>query len=336
LKIKEFFNFGYESHIRLSLIFFILFLILLNFGTVFLFHQAQKALKKELDKELQSAALCAKIIWEKTPQTNFKKNLMEFVFRLNVNRIIFLNPNGEPLISSEKILSGQDHHIFGEMKPEEIAKIKTNLKTEQTGGFFSDFYSDKNGNSFRSFYLPMESQKSAKDAGDGNRIWVMVEKDVSTFSTIQKLSNINTLARTLGLLAASLVALLLIRNVLRPYRLMLKKAQEEKITSRLGKKNEEENVDAAVRIFGQVIAELKKNEATLERLYAETNQKAKNLESYNEYILGSIGSGMVICDTQGKITRLNNSAHRILGISEGEAMGRHYKRLFKEKPILGS
>jgi PAS domain S-box-containing protein len=336
LKIKEFFNFSYESHIRLSLILFILFLILLNFGTVFLFHQTQKVLRKELDKELYSAALCAKMVWEKTPQTNLKKNLLEFVLKLNLNRIIFLNSHGEPLISSEEILSGQGPHIFGGMKPEEIRKIKANLRKEQAKGFFPNFYSDKSGNTFRSFYLPIESQRSPKYPGDGSKIWVMVEKDVSAFGTIQKLSKLNTLARTVGLMLAALVTLFLIRSVLRPYRLMMKKAQEEKITSRLEKESKEGSVDAAVRIFEQVITELKKNEATLQKLYAETNRKAKNLESYNEYILRSIVSGMIICDTEGKITRLNNSAQKILGLSGKEATGKHYKRLFREKLTLCS
>ncbi|MCK4427348.1 MAG: PAS domain S-box protein, partial [candidate division Zixibacteria bacterium] len=199
-----------------------------------------------------------------------------------------------------------------------------------------NFYSDESGNTFRSFYLPIESQRSPKYPGDGSKIWVMVEKDVSVFGTIQKLSKLNTLARTVGLMLAALVTLFLIRSVLRPYRLMMKKAQEEKITSRLEKESKEGSVDAAVRIFEQVITELKKNEATLERLYAETDRKAKNLESYNEYILRSIQSGMIICDTEGKITRLNNSAQKILGLSGKEATGKHYKRLFREKLILCS
>lgn len=344
MKVKEFFNLGsasslhvsYESHIRLSLIFLILFLILLNFGTVFLFHRTQEVLKKEMEKELYSAALCAKMVWEKTPQTDLKKNLLECVFKLNLNRIVFLNPKGEPLISSADILSEEDAHVFGEMKPEEIGKIKTNLNKGQTEEFFSNFYSDDNGNTFRSFYLPIESQSSSKNPEEGRKMWVMVEKEFSAFATIEKLSKLNTLARTLGFLITALVTLFLIRSVLRPYRQMMKKAQEEKITSGFEKKSQEENVDSAVKIFGQVIAELKKNEATLQRLYAETNQKAKNLESYNEYILRSIESGMIICDTEGKITRFNHSAQKILDVSESLAVGKHYKTLFREKPILCS
>lgn len=336
MKIKEFFNFSYESHIRLSLIFLILFLILLNFGTVFLFHRTQEVLKKEMEKELYSAALCAKMVWEKTPQTDLKKNLMECVFKLSLDRIVFLNPKGEPLISSADILSEEDAHLFGEMKPEEVGKIRNNLNKRQTEEFFSNFYSNDNGNTFRSFYLPIESQNSSKDSEGGKKLWIMVEKEFFAFATIEKLSKLNTLARTVGFLITALVTLFLIRNVLRPYRLMMKKAQEEKITLGFEKKSQEENVDSAVKIFEQVIAELKKNEATLQRLYAETNQKAKNLESYNEYILRSIEGGMIICNTEGKITRFNQSAQKILDVSESLAVGKHYKTLFREKPILCS
>ncbi|MFQ6002155.1 MAG: nitrogen regulation protein NR(II) [Candidatus Zixiibacteriota bacterium] len=336
LKIKELFDFGYESHIRLSLIFFILFLILLNFGTVFLFHQTQKVLKKELDQELFSAALYAKMAWEEIPQTNLRKSLMELIFKLNLTRITYLNSNGDLLISFEERLSGEVPHIFGGMKPEEIRKMKAKLKKEQTREFFSNFYSDENGKAFRSLYLPIESKRGLKELSSRNEIWVMVEKDVTAFSAIQKLSQLNTLARTAGLLVAALFTVFLIRSVLKPYRLMMRKAQEEKITPRLEKTSDEENVDAAVRIFEQVIAEMKKNEATLERLYAETNRKAKDLESYNEYILRSIRSGMIICDTEGKIIRFNKSAQKILGISENVALGKHYRTVLGQISTLPS
>ncbi len=336
MNVKKLFNFGYESHIRLSLIFFILFLILLNFGTVFLFHQTQEALKRELDKELYSAAFCAKVVWERSSHTNLKKNLTELVFKLNLNRIVFLDSKGEPLISSEEILSGPDPHVFSGMKPEEIRSIKVHLGKGQTGQFFSNLYWDEEGNTFRSVFLPIENQTSTNHSDDRKKTWVMVEKEVTAFGTIQRLSKLNTLARTAGLLVAGLVTLFLIRSVLRPYRLMMEKAREEKIGSALGRRSEEGSADVAVEIFGQVISELKKNEATLQRLYAETNRKARDLESYNEYILRSIGSGMIICDTRGKITRLNNSAQRILGLSEKDAAGKHYKTLFEEKSALCS
>jgi two-component system, sporulation sensor kinase E len=336
LKVKKFLDFSYESHIRVSLIFFILFLILLNFGTISLFHQTQEALREELDRELYSAAFCAKMVWEKSTQTDLKRYLAKLTFELNLNRIEFLDSNGERLISSEEAPSGPGSHIFRELRPEEISRIKANLSTGQTGWFTSNLYGDKDGNSFRSAFLPVESQRSLTDPFQQNKIWVMVEKDVTALGTIQKLSKLNSLARTVGLLLAGLVALFFIKSVLRPYRLMIKKAREEKITSGLEKRSKEGGADVAVKIFEQVIAELKKNEATLQKLYAETNRKAKDLESYNEYILRSIGSGMIICDSKGRITGLNDSAQRILGLCEKDAAGKGYQAVFREKTVLCS
>ena len=276
------------------------------------------------------------MVWETSSQANLKRNLTELIFALDLSRIIFLDSDAEPLISSEEILSGGGTHFFRGMRSQEVSKIKTNLRKGPTRQFLSSLYGDKDGNTFRSVFLPLDIGRSRMGHSHQNRIWVMVEKDVTAFGTIQKLSRLNTLARTVGLLFAFLVTLFLIRSVLRPYRLMMKKAQEEKITSTLKKRSEEGNADVAVRIFEQVIAELKKKEATLQGLYAETNRKAKDLESYNEYILRCIGSGMVICDTKGRITHLNNSAQKILGLSELHAVGKHYRTLFKEKTALRS
>ncbi len=336
MKIKNLFSFSYESHIRLSLIFFILFLILLNFGTVFLFHQTQEALEKELDEGLYAAAFCTKMVWETSSQASLKRNLTELIFTLDLSRIILLDSEAKPLISSEEILSGANPDIFRGMRPQEVSRIKTHLEKGRTRQFLSSLYGDKNGNTFRSVFLPLESGTSRMDSSDRNKIWVMVEKDVTAFGTIQRLSKVNTLARTVGLLFAFLVTLFLIRSVLRPYRLMMKKAQEERITSVLEKKSEEGSADVALRIFEQVIAELKRKEATLQRLYAETNRKAKDLESYNEYILRSIGSGMIICDTEGRITQLNDSAQRILDLFKEDTTGRHYRTLFRGKGVLCS
>jgi hypothetical protein len=93
----------------------------------------------------------------------------------------------------------------------------------QPGKFFSGFYQDNSGNSYLSCYLPLQTQ------GTQNPIWVMVEKDVSGFAKIEKVSRLNVLARIAGILIAALVTVLLIRNLLRPYRQMVKKAEKEMI-----------------------------------------------------------------------------------------------------------
>ena len=330
MRIRDFLHLNYESQIRISLIFFILFLILLNFGTEYLFHQTKQALKHQIHQQLSTTALSASLIWERSPHQALKKNLLELSFKSGVNRISFFSFDGEPLISSRDIRTAEDLHIFRGVKPELVNHLRTKDKKQKLGNFFSEFYTDGLGSTYLSYYLPLDTQKA------NNPIWVMVEKEVSTFARIEKASRLNVLARVVGLLIAAFVTLLLIRNLLRPYRLMVKKATKEKIILTSEKSRKEGELDVAVGIFEQVIAELKQKEKTLQELYQKTDRKAKDLASYNEYILKSMTSGMIICDEEGKITRMNLPAETILDKSEGLVLGKHYKTVFGEENPLCS
>jgi len=164
----------------------------------------------------------------------------------------------------------------------------------------------------------------------------MVEKNVSAFAKIEQVSRLNVLARIAGILIAAFVTILLIRNLLYPYRQMVKKAKKERIIPTLEKNKKEGELDVAVGIFEQVIKELKQKEKALQKLYQKTDRKAKNLASYNEYILKSMTSGMIICDEEGKITRMNHPAETIVDKSENTALGKHYKTVFGEESPLCS
>jgi PAS domain S-box-containing protein len=334
LKIKDFLHLNYESQIRISLLFFILFLILLNFGTEYLFHQTKQTLEREIHQQLSTVAYSASLAWEKSPQSALKKNLSELSFKSGVNRISLFSSDGSPLVSSRKILVTEDIHIFWGMKAEVTNQIRGWDGEEKWGIVFSDLYTDSSGNTYLSCYLLMKSPLWLTDHKTASRIWVMVEKEVSAFAGIEKTSRLNAYARIVGLFIAALVTLILIKNLLRPYRAMLKKAQGEKIISELEEAKNEGETDAAVRIFEQVIKELKEKEKTLQKLYQKTDRKAKDLASYNEYILRSMTSGMVICNDQGEIVQINQPAEVILEFSRNVVIGKHYKTAFKEKSSL--
>jgi PAS domain S-box-containing protein len=259
-----------------------------------------------------------------------KKDLLELSFQSGVNRISFLALDGQPLISSREIRSTSELHIFEGIKPELIKSLKAVKEKGELGRFLSDLYSDESGTSYLSYYLPLKSEKS------GNHIWVMVEKDATAFAGIEKLSRFNAWARLVGLFLAALVALVLVKSMLKPYRLMVMKAAKEKIFPVMEEGKNDGELDVAVGIFEQVIKELKQKEETLKELYRKTDQKAKNLESYNEYILRSMTSGMIICDEKGKITRMNHPAGEILGRSKDLVSGKHYQTIFEEEKPLCS
>ena len=341
MKIKDFLHLDYESQMRLSLVLFIVFLILFNFGTEYIFHQTKRTLNQEIQRNLFTVATSAGLIWKTSSLSApsggsfLKKNLMELSVKSEASRISFLSSDGSPLFSSREILSVEDLHIFRGMKPELAKQMLAKDGKEKMKHIFSDFYTNSSGNTYLSCYLPLESSMNLTGQRTESRIWIMVEKEVSTFAGIERISRVNDLARIGWLVIAAFVTVILIKNLLRPYRLMVKKAQSEKIIPRLGKSEKEGEMDVAVRIFEQVIKELKEKEQALQRLYQKTDRKAKDLESYNEYILKSMTSGMIICNLQGEIVQMNQPAEAMLEVSKSLVVGKRYKTIFPEKSPLG-
>jgi len=334
LKPKGFFYFDYESQIRLSLLVFILFLILLNFGTEYLFQRTRQVLRDQTDQLLSTVAFSASIAWEKNSHSVLKKNLLELSFKSGIHRISFISPDGTPLISSSGIPSSEQMHTFQGLMPESVRQIQNGNIDQEAGPIFTDFYSDHQGNTYLACYTPLEISTEAKTSVDQNLIWIMVEKEVTNFTSIEKMSHINVWVRIGGLFIVVFVTLVLIKNLLRPYHQMVKKAEIENIIPQAGRGGKEGELDSAVNIFEQVIRELKQKEKTLQVLYQQTDRKAKDLASYNEYILKSMTSGMVMCNERGEIVQINQPAEAILGISKSLVTGKRYKTAFGEKNPL--
>ncbi|MGB7063328.1 MAG: PAS domain S-box protein, partial [Candidatus Zixiibacteriota bacterium] len=330
MKIRDLLRFDYESQIRFSLVYFILLLVLFNFGTEYLFHQTKHALEHQIRQQLSSTAMSASLLWERGSKSDLKANLAKLSFESGVNRISFLSSDGEPLISSREARSIQDLHIFQGVKPEQANLFRAESEKQRPARFFSDFYADASGSSYLSCYLPLETE------GTETPIWVMVEKNVSALAKIEKVFRLNVLARIAGILIAALVTVLLIRNLLRPYRQMVKKAEKEMIIPASDKTRKEGELDTAVAIFEQVITELKQKEKALQMLCKETDRKARNLASYNEYILKSMTNGMILCDKEGKITRMNQPAETMLGLKQNQVLGKQYEAVFGEASPLRS
>lgn len=334
MKPKGFFYFDYESQIRLSLLVFILFLILLNFGTEYLFQRTRQVLRDQTDQLLSTVAFSASIAWEKNSHSVLKKNLLELAFKSGIHRISFISPDGTPLISSSGIPSSEQMHTFQGLMPESVRQIQNGNIDQEAGPIFTDFYSDHQGNTYLACYTPLEISTEAKTSVDQNLIWIMVEKEVTNFTSIEKMSHINVWVRIGGLFIVVFVTLVLIKNLLRPYHQMVKKAEIENIIPQAGRGGKEGELDSAVNIFEQVIRELKQKEKTLQVLYQQTDRKAKDLASYNEYILKSMTSGMVMCNERGEIVQINQPAEAILGISKSLVTGKRYKTAFGEKNPL--
>lgn len=100
------------------------------------------------------------------------------------------------------------------------------------------------------------------------------------------------------------------------------------------KNTEESRVEFIVDTFHDLIAKLKDKERELETLRNRAEERADVMESYNEYILQSVPSGVVSINSDGKITKINSAAEKILGIRSGNVTGMGCDEAFTE-PISG-
>jgi PAS domain S-box-containing protein len=100
-----------------------------------------------------------------------------------------------------------------------------------------------------------------------------------------------------------------------------------------GKKTETTFIISA---FHEVTKQLKEKEKQLELLKALAEQRAENVESYNENILQCVTSGVMTFDTQYRLTTINRAAEEILCISREQAVGKSCSDLFGDGIVAGT
>lgn len=165
----------------------------------------------------------------------------------------------------------------------------------------------------------------------GQPLTLFAALDADTQGELARFAKLNTLFQIISLLAASTIALLLLKITFKPYR----QIKSEAIAAEVATPDRGESVDFAVATFQRVIAELQVKEKKLQELYAEQKQRAASLERYNEYVLRSMPSGVISCDTAGKLTHFNAAAGTILALEPQVLTGLNYREVFVTYPMLG-
>ncbi|MGD1074596.1 MAG: ATP-binding protein [Thermodesulfovibrionales bacterium] len=95
-------------------------------------------------------------------------------------------------------------------------------------------------------------------------------------------------------------------------------------------RKEESQVGFVVDTFHELVGKLKEKEKELETLRKKAEERADAIESYNEYILQSVSSGVVSLDSSLTVTKVNSSAENILGIKASDVIGKSYLDVFRE------
>ncbi len=98
----------------------------------------------------------------------------------------------------------------------------------------------------------------------------------------------------------------------------------------LPKKDETSQVGFVVDTFHQLVAALKQKEKELQDLRARAEERAGDIESYNENILQSVPSGVISTDKGWKVVKANAAAGRILGLEPEDIRDMDFRDLFPD------
>jgi two-component system, NtrC family, nitrogen regulation sensor histidine kinase GlnL len=139
----------------------------------------------------------------------------------------------------------------------------------------------------------------------------------------------------LGGVAAALVA----RRIARPVQLL---AEGAAAISRgeLNQRIEPSTTDEIGRLaaaFNHMAAQLFQQRTALEEAHAGLRRQFEelaDLKSYTDNILGSLTTGIVTIDLEGRVVTLNPEAELLTGFFRGEAAGRYCTELFAHTPEL--
>ncbi len=124
------------------------------------------------------------------------------------------------------------------------------------------------------------------------------------------------------LLIFLLLALFSLRMIIK-----LKKAKEKQ------RAKGENDVVFVVDTFHDLVSRMKQKEKELDELRKQAEIKAGIVETYNEYILQSVPSGVISFDREMRITKVNSAAEKILDISSGDVIGKSFNEIFTD-PLL--
>jgi len=81
-------------------------------------------------------------------------------------------------------------------------------------------------------------------------------------------------------------------------------------------------------VFLDVVARLRDKEHELERLRSAAEERAREIESYNENILRSVSSGVITFNREGVVTTFNDAAGRILRLNREDVIGKTCAEVF--------
>ncbi len=143
---------------------------------------------------------------------------------------------------------------------------------------------------------------------------------------LDRLMQSETWLRGIVLAAFGLFSILFYRLVLLPFRDMRHRAaalaQSGVLPDDLG--SAIEDPEYVIATFDLLLHRLSDHADSLRKQVVKSERRARELERFNEYMLASLSTGVVIVGPDGDILRLNRSAEKILQVSGSYVVGRQF------------
>ena len=279
---------SYEVEIIISLGFLILFLISINFVSGYSFEQARRVQAIEYEKNVSLAAEFATIAIEN------KLEKLEYSEKLI-----------RDFLREVALLTGFSDFVFIDTLNNVIALSSDGRPHDER---------------------TLEAKRAVKDRNGRTVGYVRLFAANEAGARLKELSRWDMIFRVGGLVSALIMGAYFLKAILLPYRRIKREALDYNFD--LNEAGRKPGIEYIVDTFKDVINELEDKRARLEGMYNSSVKRADSLARYNEYILGSITSGVVICDSNGVVTRFNPSAQSILQYLEKDCRGRHYREVF--------
>jgi len=323
----------YESELKIAFLLLLLFLVLINFGTLYLLKVTKTSLSKEFDQKLTTVGNSVKTLFKElqpADETALRKALIELTFKSEVEEIDILDFG--PQYQNPRILFSTDLNepavikkITEQISPSDWENLKKG--TPVYSKIIKDMLSSgQNEKRYYKYYF-----HPFKINNQNHFVIVALKNRAGNLATLEKLSKLEFFFGGLGIFLALIATFWIIRVTLKPYQEIKHTATEAQLI--LGE-NPQSEIDSVVKTFQKTIDELKHKEEILRELYQSTSEKAQDLSRLNDYILDSISSGVIICDREGKISRLNQAAEEILDLKSATCINSHYKKILgPENPL---
>ncbi|UCG62030.1 MAG: PAS domain S-box protein [Candidatus Zixiibacteriota bacterium] len=296
----------FQTGVHLGLLVIIFILLLMNFRSNLTIYHAGVAERRTVSVELNNAALSISRTIQKEDIGNLAKDQkQEFQEKHNLINLIFLSSHlpGESGGSTEFLLKQATDSMRSATGKADIVALKRSDLKQLIRAHDSEYY----------YLFPLSG---------GNRL-LMLSRAAPELAYLEESSRTLILVNVVVVILIVVLYLLVFRIILSPFRKI--KHQAMKAGRELAGGPDE--VEALVDDYRQIVTELKEKEAQLLELNRSIQDKADRLELFNEYLLRSMSSGIIIFDASGRVLSVNRAAGQIIGVDAERCIGQRYDEL---------